>query len=198
MLRYCFLLLLVLSAHSYVPCGKTVSAVKSSRGRYSFLFAEGDQNGMGDKVDMQGRPGMKGYYRRPSRAIERGGGFFVPGLEGERIRFITAAALVIMFAVNRAGQVSAMQTSTQLVSEATGLMMALMLFLQGAAELFGLDGLEENTYNDNAQARGKSLSEQTVSSYLSVIQSSTTTTSDAASVPILEQLASIVAQTCVY
>jgi hypothetical protein len=27
---------------------------------------------------------MKGYYVRPSRAIEKGGGFFVPGLEGDR------------------------------------------------------------------------------------------------------------------
>ena len=29
---------------------------------------------------------MKGYYVRPSRAIEKGGGFFVPGLEGDRYR----------------------------------------------------------------------------------------------------------------
>ena len=31
---------------------------------------------------------MKGYYVRPSRAIEKGGGFFVPGLEGDRSFFI--------------------------------------------------------------------------------------------------------------
>ena len=49
-----------------------------------------------DKVDMKGLPGMKGYYRRPSRAIEKGGGFFVPGLEGERIRLLTAVALSLI------------------------------------------------------------------------------------------------------
>lgn len=87
-----------------------------------------------DKVDMKGLPGMKGYYRRPSRAIEKGGGFFVPGLEGERIRLLTAVALFAMFSLNRAGQV--VQTFPQVVSETTGLIMAIVLLLQGIAELF--------------------------------------------------------------
>ena len=39
--------------------------------------------------------GMKGFYRRPSKAIEQGGGFFIPGLEGERIRIVTALALLV-------------------------------------------------------------------------------------------------------
>ena len=38
---------------------------------------------------------MKGFYRRPSKAIEQGGGFFIPGLEGERIRIVTALALLV-------------------------------------------------------------------------------------------------------
>ena len=109
---------------------KLPSVYNSFRKNTMHISAEGGKNGMGDKVDMQGRPGMKGYYRRPSRAIEKGGGFFVPGLEGERIRLITAVALVLMFAVNRAGQVSAMQSPSQIVSEVTGLVMALILFLQ--------------------------------------------------------------------
>jgi hypothetical protein len=83
---------------------------------------------------MKGLPGMKGYYRRPSRAIEKGGGFFVPGLEGERIRLLTAVALFAMFSLNRAGQL--VQTFPQVVSEVTGLVMALVLLLQGIAELF--------------------------------------------------------------
>lgn len=87
-----------------------------------------------DKQDMKGLPGMKGYYRRPSRAIEKGGGFFVPGLEGERIRILTSIALFAMFSLNRAGQV--MQTLPQIISEVTGLIMAFVLFLQGVAELF--------------------------------------------------------------
>ena len=41
--------------------------------------------------DLVGSRGMKGYYRRPSRAIEKGGGFYVPGLEGEKIRIVSAS-----------------------------------------------------------------------------------------------------------
>jgi hypothetical protein len=39
----------------------------------------------------------------PSRAIEKGGGFFVPGLEGERIRVLTQRLWIFMLAVNRNG-----------------------------------------------------------------------------------------------
>ena len=46
-------------------------------------------------VKSTGERGMKGFYRRPSKAIEQGGGFFVPGLEGERVRLLTAFALLI-------------------------------------------------------------------------------------------------------
>jgi len=101
-----------------------------------------------DKGDMQGIKGMKGYYKRPSRAIERGGGFFVPGLEGERIRLLTVVALVALFSVNNSGQV--VTTFPQVVSETVGLTMAFILFLQGAAELFPDEGatidIEENPY----------------------------------------------------
>lgn len=46
-------------------------------------------------VKSTGERGMKGFYRRPSKAIEQGGGFFVPGLEGERVRLLTAFALLV-------------------------------------------------------------------------------------------------------
>jgi hypothetical protein len=46
-------------------------------------------------VKSSGERGMKGFYRRPSKAIEQGGGFFVPGLEGERVRLLTAFALLV-------------------------------------------------------------------------------------------------------
>ena len=91
-----------------------------------------------DAKDMTGKAGLKGYYRRPSRAIERGGGFFVPGLEGERIRLLTAVTLVAMFSVNRSGQI--VTSLPQIVSETVGLIMALILFLQGVAELFPDEG----------------------------------------------------------
>ena len=42
----------------------------------------------------------KGFYRRPSAAIERGGGFFIPGLEGGKLRFLTSAGLLALTVAN--------------------------------------------------------------------------------------------------
>ena len=83
---------------------------------------------------MEGLRGMKGYYRRPSRAIEKGGGFFVPGLEGERIRVISAAALILMIAANRAGVLIA--PPALVISELIAIISAVILFIQGLAEAF--------------------------------------------------------------
>jgi hypothetical protein len=42
----------------------------------------------------------KGVYVRPSGAIERGSGFFVPGLEGPRVRFVFGGLLLALTALN--------------------------------------------------------------------------------------------------
>lgn len=44
----------------------------------------------------------KGFYLRPSSAIERGGGFFVPGLEGSRLRIVGATGVLVLVGLNRA------------------------------------------------------------------------------------------------
>jgi hypothetical protein len=44
---------------------------------------------------------MGSYYRRPSAALERGGGFFVPGLEGYKLRAVMGALVLVLFAANR-------------------------------------------------------------------------------------------------
>lgn len=41
-----------------------------------------------------------GVYSRPSAAIERGSGFFVPGLEGPRVRLVGGLTLLILSVVN--------------------------------------------------------------------------------------------------
>jgi hypothetical protein len=43
---------------------------------------------------------QRGVYARPSAAIERGSGFFVPGLEGPRVRLLVGAVLLAATAVN--------------------------------------------------------------------------------------------------
>ena len=43
----------------------------------------------------------RGFYIRPSAALERGGGFFIPGLEGSKLRFAIAFVLLGLLTLNR-------------------------------------------------------------------------------------------------
>ena len=76
-----------------------------------------------------GERGKKGYYVRPSKAIEQGGGFYVPGLEDEKIRLVSSGAIILAFFVNRAGQ--PIDDLQQVITECIGYAMALILFIQG-------------------------------------------------------------------
>ena len=143
-------------------------------------------DGATNDPDMKGISGMKGYYRRPSRAIEKGGGFYVPGLEGERIRVITAAALVLMYIANRAGQRVA--TLPQIISELTGISVAILLFAQGAVDAFAGPDRTSNT-QDNWQGAAAS-----AAAFLSVSQSSLAPGSTRGIV--VETLARSLVQTC--
>ena len=46
-------------------------------------------------------PVSKGYYARPSAAVEQGGSFYVPGLEGSNLRLSAAALLSVGLVLNR-------------------------------------------------------------------------------------------------
>lgn len=77
------------------------------------------------------KAGYKGYYRRPSKAIESGGGFFIPGLEGNRIRIISSTIFLLSIFINHIDVIRADQT--QAISELCGVSMSVLLFLQGIA-----------------------------------------------------------------
>jgi hypothetical protein len=74
-----------------------------------------------------------GYYVRPSAALERGGGFYVPGLEGTRLRVVGAAVLSVGLVLNRVLSPGEPQTS-QVVSEALGALGCAIVFGQSAAQ----------------------------------------------------------------
>lgn len=133
---------------------------------------------------------MKGYYRRPSRAIEKGGGFYVPGLEGEKIRIITSGALVLMYIANRAGQTAA--SLPQVVSELTGISVALLLFAQGAADVFGLGGGVGAT-GSGAEAEAGEIALS--ATYLSVLQNNFGQDGRAGKGPVVEAVARSLVQT---
>jgi hypothetical protein len=56
--------------------------------RLTLLYAERDNK-------------TKGVYVRPSGAIERGSGFFFPGLEGPRVRLVVGSILLLLTGVNQ-------------------------------------------------------------------------------------------------
>ncbi|KAJ8601799.1 hypothetical protein CTAYLR_006831, partial [Chrysophaeum taylorii] len=60
----------------------------------------------------------KGFYVRPSAAIERGGGFFVPGLEGPKVRIAGGTAILALLAANHVESARAAWDAPLVVSEA--------------------------------------------------------------------------------
>eukprot|EP00638_Chattonella_subsalsa_P009646 CAMPEP_0117751904 /NCGR_PEP_ID=MMETSP0947-20121206/11265_1 /TAXON_ID=44440 /ORGANISM="Chattonella subsalsa, Strain CCMP2191" /LENGTH=335 /DNA_ID=CAMNT_0005570399 /DNA_START=4 /DNA_END=1011 /DNA_ORIENTATION=+ len=71
---------------------------------------------------------LKGYYVRPSAALERGGGFFVPGLEGGRLQLLVAALALVLLAVNRYPGYDVVPS--QLTSEVLGVVAAVAALAQ--------------------------------------------------------------------
>ena len=69
--------------------------------------------------DLPQRPRGKsdGFYVRPSAAVEKGGAFFVPGLEGFRLKLLAASVLGLALVANRLASPGE-PASSQLVSEA--------------------------------------------------------------------------------
>lgn len=72
-------------------------------------------------------------YRRPSAALEQGGSFFVPGLEGTKLRTGAAAVLSVGLLLNRILSPGE-PVSSQYVSEALGVFSCLIVFAQSAAQ----------------------------------------------------------------
>lgn len=78
----------------------------------------------------------KGVYARPSAAIERGSGFFIPGLEGPRVRLLFGLTVLILTAVNHA----LADVTAYSLTETLAVGYSMLLLLQAAIEF----GKEEN------------------------------------------------------
>ena len=95
-----------------------------------------------DRVSVSGarkrRGERKGYYIRPAVALERGGGFFIPGLEGWRLRVTIAATVLTQLALERT---SGIQTDApQLTSTVVAAVAALALLARTGYSLLGGGG----------------------------------------------------------
>ena len=81
----------------------------------------------------------EGVYVRPSAAVERGSGFFIPGLEGPRLRLVAGSLGLALAAWNHysqgaAGDSEANSNVTINIDEVTAVVFSLLVLLQGSIE----------------------------------------------------------------
>jgi len=101
------------------------------------------------------RLGQKqGVYARPSAAIERGSGFFFPGLEGPKVRLVFGGVLLTLTAYNHvvassSSSVSAGAGRGDVFSELLAVVYSVLVLLQGALE-FRKEGLKQGVITDGA------------------------------------------------
>lgn len=74
----------------------------------------------------------KGVYSRPSAAIERGSGFFIPGLEGPRVRLVFGLIVLLLIVLNHVLLSSSLPTVA--FSEGLAGVYAILLLFQAAIE----------------------------------------------------------------
>jgi hypothetical protein len=77
----------------------------------------------------------RGIYSRPSAAIERGSGFFIPGLEGPRIRLIFGLTVLIADVANHILAESQPGDVGQIIAESLAAFYGALLLLQGIVEM---------------------------------------------------------------
>jgi len=98
----------------------------------------------------------KGVYARPSAAIEKGSGFFIPGLEGSRIRFLFGITVLVADAANHVLVGGRPGDLGQLVAEGSAAYYGVFLLLQGSIELaaergYALRGLDASSLEKESQ-----------------------------------------------
>ncbi|EKX49473.1 hypothetical protein GUITHDRAFT_136133 [Guillardia theta CCMP2712] len=74
--------------------------------------------------------GRKGFYVRPSKALEKGGGFYVPGLEGYKLKLAVSVLAFSLLAINRVLLPGYQPTINQQTSEAVVVFTALFILIQ--------------------------------------------------------------------
>lgn len=77
-----------------------------------------------------GGRGTKGLYVRPSKALEVGGGFYVPGLEGYRLRLVIVGLILTLLSLNRLLLPGFKPLPNQVVSETITVLTAMFVLLQ--------------------------------------------------------------------
>lgn len=81
---------------------------------------------------LQAEKKQRGVYVRPSGAIERGSGFFVPGLEGPKVRVVGGSVLLALIGVNHL--FATVEDAGNTFSELLALVFACLVLVQAGIE----------------------------------------------------------------
>lgn len=103
------------------------------------LYAESDKN--------------KGVYARPSAAIEKGSGFYVPGLEGSRVRILFGIFVLLLTYVNNLLGLGDSNADAVAFSQNLVVFYGTLLLFQGMIEFAKENGLGLDV-NVNTEKRG--------------------------------------------
>lgn len=105
------------------------------------------------KVDDQSsraKSKSKGVYSRPSAAIEKGSGFFVPGLEGSKVRILFGGLVLVLNYINHiySSNANLSEVAGFAFSEKIATFYGVFLLFQGIVEFakemgLGFDGVQE-------------------------------------------------------
>lgn len=126
------------SITSFIPSHHP--AVLPRRHQRHALFAASEDDGS-SSTSKSARD--RGIYSRPSAAIERGSGFFIPGLEGPRIRLLFGITVLIADAANHLLAESQPGDVGQIIAESTAAFYGALLLLQGVIESGGQRSSQE-------------------------------------------------------
>lgn len=120
--------LLLITAFLVVPAG----CVEGSRG--PLLARAPPALARSAHITAAAPPPISGsFYRRPAKALERGGGFYVPGLEGDRLRIAVASLASVAIVANHLTSTQPVAAPQQ-TSEAIGAFFAVYTLVQAAVE----------------------------------------------------------------
>ena len=142
MIKLLYLVLLFLPASQGYAPGQPFR-IKAGRRRPQGFFLAASET---PEEAIARRGERKGFYVRPSAAIERGGGFFIPGLEGWKLRAAISSTVLVLLAMNRLPGYDA--PISQVVSEACSTLAAVTLLVQAVAQEGGLAGLDQSAPSD--------------------------------------------------
>jgi hypothetical protein len=117
------------------PCKSSFSGQQQRTQRTIVTLWDQQQQQTTKRGMMLGR--KQGVYTRPSAAIERGSGFFVPGLEGPKVRLVFGIVLLALVGLNKYYNTSSSIRSSFFLfstSEIVTLLFSILVLLQGAIE----------------------------------------------------------------